>query len=1813
MRIQLAVRLLFAVPLAVLFALCQTTAVAQTDRNLNRLAHPDVALRLGLDDSQIAEVQRLLQQRTEAMLGEDESARPAEIAAIDLKIRGVISDAQWQLWESTPPSNLLEFRFRDQPWGDVLQWFADQDGLTLVMDRTPPGTFTYNDTRQYTSAQAIDLLNSVLLTRGFTLIRRNNLLTLMQVSDSIPIELIPESTLEQLPSRGRFELVRVRFALGKRPVEDVITAVSAYLGNLGRVIPLAQSRQLLVVETAGKMEMINVLINSVPEPPEPPKPVPPEKPPEPVFAAYPLVDLDPQATLEAIRTLIGSERILVDSQTRVLHAYLIPAQQLVVQSAVEKMVGSSVERTPDRSVAYRIGETDPALIESQLAAVAPQAVVSIDTAGQRILVTATDGDHQRIADTLKSLAIADADGEVKVQTFQVEAGQAVTLATAVQAMLPTVKVVGNDLLGTLIARGSDADLRLVDEVVRRWRGDDSGTDKTLHTFALPHVADAEWLALVGRVVPRAQLWLDTSGERLVFLGGDADHRRLAANLEGLQTALKKPVPRSLKAYRVASLAPAQLQTMITPLVDSDAAATITVDPQQGRLLVMANDEVHRRVDELVQQLSVPPTTDRQKVLIVYGLEHADAADVQAVVASVVTEATMVTDTQRKQLIVTATLGDHGKVKAIVDEIDRPSSATGALDLRKYRLESIQAATLMPTLQSLLPRMTLTVEAATNQIIASGTAADHQTLRSTLDRLAESDAGQTRSVKTFSAPAGDFRTLPSVLIQLAPEAVISVDEANRSIIVLGTATQHERIEQAISQLGDSARQRDEILQFQVAPEQIVSMQTAITTLFVGARTAVDPVAGQLTVLAPKSISEQIGLYVRQRLDLGEAAEPQTYQVRENVRATFRSVLSQVLPRATVVESIGTAAATGDRLVVVATASDHARVAELLRQLDEEMGPQETAVVRAYVLQRSDPLALATVLAQRRPAARLLGPAGSSRPVIIDSEEGHVQIEAMVNELEAAFTSDDEKVLRVYPVRDDLAVTASGGVASVVPAATVLPPLGGPRLSVMAKPDEHERLAKWLAKLEADLPQPKPKVSQVYLLNHGDPLAAARLLQALVPTAVVAADAVGRSVAATAFEDDHVRIREMITQFDNKSDEPLQTRVYVLNNANPLSFQRSLSEMFPRATMAADSLSGGMIVAATESQHAEIEQMVQQVNDAPGRAERLKVFKLQHANADQVAESLLQAFGRRTMVGITADSEAGVVFVVGLPDQHQVAGELIQQLDTTKLGRTPRTLRAFSMAGVSGRDIVKSLEQLFADTRPKVDLQYDLFNEQLVAIGDEDQLRLVEETIRQFQPPTRTMEVFSLRANEPSSVRDAVNSLFTEIPYSMTPSVLVDDDRQQVIVRATAEQFVAIRELLGQLGESPEAANGSGPGRFDPATTRFRPTDRMRIIPVGRDSDAILKQLQAVWPTVRDNPLNVIGPATLEKPAVEPPAADSPRGPQADPAPIDPDNGGDGVAKPIANPDEVVSAGAVEDESQTAGIETPMKETAVSLLVNQASTDTDTADETQAAPGPDAAPVIVIAGAENWTIASDDPVALDLLTRWVEAASRAAAIESFDIGRNSSIYVLRHANAAELQTVITNLFRQATTTRVATARDNETRIVADPRINALIVKGSATDRGAIEELLTVLDSPQFIGTFESPPPVYIRVQNTEASRVEQILRTVYESQLSRGGTRPRITIPTGVSEEIASMLDQINAAVSAPILTLSVDDASNAIVMRAPPELAREVQAFIQQIDNQVSDGRTRGVRVVPLTHSSVGQIQQALEAIRATTATRVPQR
>lgn len=162
---------------------------------------------------------------------------------------------------------LLTFQFRYAPWKDVLDWFAEQAEMSLVMDAPPQGTFNYSDTKAYTPAQAIDLLNSVLLTKGYTLVRRERMLMLVNLEDGrVPDPLVPDVSLADLDKRGEFELIRVHFKLNKLTPEEAEPELRKLIGPQGAVVMLPKARQVLVTETAGRLRAIRDVIEAIENP-----------------------------------------------------------------------------------------------------------------------------------------------------------------------------------------------------------------------------------------------------------------------------------------------------------------------------------------------------------------------------------------------------------------------------------------------------------------------------------------------------------------------------------------------------------------------------------------------------------------------------------------------------------------------------------------------------------------------------------------------------------------------------------------------------------------------------------------------------------------------------------------------------------------------------------------------------------------------------------------------------------------------------------------------------------------------------------------------------------------------------------------------------------------------------------------------------------------------------------------------------------------------------------------------------------------------------------------------------------------------------------------------------------------------------------------------------------------------------------------------------------------------------------------------------------------------------------------------------------
>ena len=312
-----------------------------------------------------------------------------------------------------PATRTLRFQFRYEPWKDVLDWFAQNADLSLVMDAPPQGTFNYTDDREYTPAEALDILNSVLMTKGYMLIRHGRMLMLVNLEDGIPANLVPTVPVESLDTRGEFDLVSVLFDLNQLKPEEAEAEVKKLLGPEGTVVALGRSRQIFVTDTVGRLRAVHSLLQRI------------EGPALGNGAAqlqiYPTGRSDPQSVLTAMKMLMASQpdvQLSIDAKTNSLVALARPVQQAMIRAALAQM-----QQEGDRVEVIRLVRLDPqAALQSikslfptgdttKGAPLGPQ--VDVDVGSRQLMIRGTEGQIAEIRGLLEKMGeVMPAAGEL---------------------------------------------------------------------------------------------------------------------------------------------------------------------------------------------------------------------------------------------------------------------------------------------------------------------------------------------------------------------------------------------------------------------------------------------------------------------------------------------------------------------------------------------------------------------------------------------------------------------------------------------------------------------------------------------------------------------------------------------------------------------------------------------------------------------------------------------------------------------------------------------------------------------------------------------------------------------------------------------------------------------------------------------------------------------------------------------------------------------------------------------------------------------------------------------------------------------------------------------------------------------------------------------------------------------------------------------------------------------------------------------------------------------------------------------------------
>jgi type II secretory pathway component GspD/PulD (secretin) len=162
------------------------------------------------------------------------------------------------------PEKMVTVNFDKADWSIVLEWYQKESGLVFVGTAKPEGPVTIRGLDQkYTITQATDLLNEAMMPKGFILVRQTATFTLIPVDQKVNWSLVPTITLEELPRRGRTELVIATLVLKTINVEDAAPELEKMLTPFGKLVAFKASNSLQIGDQAGNVLRIKEVIDNL--------------------------------------------------------------------------------------------------------------------------------------------------------------------------------------------------------------------------------------------------------------------------------------------------------------------------------------------------------------------------------------------------------------------------------------------------------------------------------------------------------------------------------------------------------------------------------------------------------------------------------------------------------------------------------------------------------------------------------------------------------------------------------------------------------------------------------------------------------------------------------------------------------------------------------------------------------------------------------------------------------------------------------------------------------------------------------------------------------------------------------------------------------------------------------------------------------------------------------------------------------------------------------------------------------------------------------------------------------------------------------------------------------------------------------------------------------------------------------------------------------------------------------------------------------------------------------------------------------------
>jgi type II secretory pathway component GspD/PulD (secretin)/predicted RNA binding protein with dsRBD fold (UPF0201 family) len=1244
--------------------------------SLIMLAHPSLAERLKLTEEQKAAIAALMKEREDAVAKVQDRQKSRLIDEYDRKLAAVLTDAQRADLVANPPEPLLRFNYRFQRWIDVLEEVARQSGLSLVLpEAPPPGTFNYTDTKEFTATEAIDLINGVLINKGYTLIRREKMLVVLDLTEGIPEgSLVPQVTVEELGQRGKFEMVTLMLPLKGRSPTAVDAEIKHLLGPYGKTSQLPTTGQLRITDMAGIVKVIATVVESIPIPATPQPPVPPTpEPPE--LQIYNVKKGEPASVVKIVQALVPTANIVVDAKTQQLHVMAGPTIQGIVKKVLEQIEKSAGLENQPRLELYPIDETAAAQLTTTLKSIAPNAVITIEPTTGKLAAWATPEEQESIKQAAEKLAPAPAGERLpQFETYRLTRANPTTAMALLKSLLPSAKIAVDENSRTLVVIAPTRDQKVVKTLLDQLQPAQPGPDTPelkfypLEQHTLPNAEKI--CAAIERISTRIQATPDVTQRRLMIMAPPPEQERVKIFLEEYKQKTPVPEKSTLVVYSVTTAQRKRFETVLDYLRGQLPGMQTLPDTEPGEMAIWAKPDQHKVIAELLEQFKTAVSPAEKHVLATYPITNKFDEALE-MLKKLHPTLQFFPDSKASRVFVWAHPNDQAAIKASLEQIQSPPAAEKQPRIETYPVRGVDAKTLLTQLTALVPDAKISLDAKGEKLVVTASADDHQLLRNALGKLAGTGGGidGAPQVEIYRLTKIDPDSFVTTLKEVVPDAKVTVETKTKSLIVVATPADQKAVKALIDEMQSTKASPDapELRLYPLSQPQTASIVTVLTGLAPKAQVALDTAGKRLNIVASPADHATLKAAIEE-IERAALAEEKNkliaYAVTADQRKRFQAVLTTLtteLPGLQVV-----AGTPPGELSIWAKPSQHVVIAEMLDQVKLSPAGAEKNVLTTYPITVADATSLHTMLQTLFPNLQLVLDAKGGRILAWALPTEQAQIKAALAELQTQKPGEKRARFEAYPIVGTVPATLLTQLAELAPGVRVSLDAKTNRLIVFGTDAEQTLLKGALEKLvrpSGSGPEGTPQL-EVYPLNRADSTTLVDTLQSVVPTAKITVDAATKRLIVHAVPEDQKVLKRVLEQLDSDKPAPNapELRFYALSQKPSATVVALLTALAPKAQITLDADGKRMNVVATPADHVTIKSAVDQLErqSAADEKSRLVSYPVTPSQRKRF-ESMATALGTElTGMQVLADSEPGHVSIWAKPSQHVVVADILDQL-------------------------------------------------------------------------------------------------------------------------------------------------------------------------------------------------------------------------------------------------------------------------------------------------------------------------------------------------------------------------------------------------------------------------------------------------------------------------------------------------------------------------------------------------------------------------